>query len=121
MCERLVPQAIASPLADEKLTKKLHKLVKKASAAKALRRGVKEVVKAVRKGASGLCIIAGDISPVDARAPRARTPPLELTGRRSTSEESTASRSSRVRYERSDGRVRSRKSRSPTWKARLEK
>mmetsp|Transcript_21297 Transcript_21297/g.65466 ORF Transcript_21297/g.65466 Transcript_21297/m.65466 type:complete len:162 (+) Transcript_21297:914-1399(+) len=56
---------ISTPLADEKLTKKLHKLVKKASQAKALRRGVKEVVKAIRKGASGLCIIAGDISPVD--------------------------------------------------------
>ena len=56
---------IASPLADEKLTKKVHKLVKKASSAKVLRRGVKEVVKAVRKGATGLCVIAGDIAPVD--------------------------------------------------------
>ena len=56
---------ISTPLADEKLTKKLHKLVKKASSAKALRRGVKEVVKAIRKGATGLCIIAGDISPID--------------------------------------------------------
>ncbi|KAJ1461940.1 50S ribosomal protein L30e-like protein [Pelagophyceae sp. CCMP2097] len=56
---------IATPLADEKLTKKLHKLVKKASAGKVLRRGVKEVVKALRKGSTGLCIIAGDIAPVD--------------------------------------------------------
>lgn len=60
--ERLVALSpIASPLADEKLTKKLYKLVKKS----AIRRGVKEVVKAIRKGAQGLCIIAGDISPVD--------------------------------------------------------
>ena len=56
---------IASPLADEKLTKRIHKLVKKASSGKALRRGVKEVVKAVRKGSKGLCVIAGDVAPVD--------------------------------------------------------
>ena len=30
-----------------------------------MRRGVKEVVKAIRKGAGGLCILAGDISPID--------------------------------------------------------
>ena len=29
------------------------------------RQGVKEVVKALRKGEQGLCVIAGDISPVD--------------------------------------------------------
>lgn len=62
-CVALTP--IAVPLADEKLTKKLYKLVRKASAAKVLRRGVKEVVKSIRKGATGLCIIAGDISPID--------------------------------------------------------
>ena len=32
---------------------------------KALKRGVKEVVKAVRKGSKGTCIIAGDVSPID--------------------------------------------------------
>lgn len=62
-CEALT--AIADPLADEKLTKKLYKLVRRASAAKVLRRGVKEVVKAIRKGASGLCLIAGDVAPID--------------------------------------------------------
>lgn len=38
-----------------------------ATKSKFLRRGVKEVVKALRKkvGSNGLCIIAGDISPVD--------------------------------------------------------
>ena len=56
---------ISQPLADKKHTKKLHKLVKKASSAKAVRRGVKEVVKGLRKGMKGLCIIAGDISPID--------------------------------------------------------
>lgn len=56
---------IAQPLASRKSTKKLHKLVKKASQAKFVKRGVKEVVKAIRKGEKGLCVIAGDISPVD--------------------------------------------------------
>jgi H/ACA ribonucleoprotein complex subunit 2 len=56
---------IAKPLASRKSTKKLHKLVKKASQSKCVKRGVKEVVKAIRKGEKGLCIIAGDISPVD--------------------------------------------------------
>lgn len=56
---------IAHPLASKKTTKKLHKLVKKATQAKIVRRGVKEVAKAIRKGEVGLCIIAGDISPID--------------------------------------------------------
>ena len=56
---------IAKPLASRKTTKRLHKLVKKASQAKLVKRGVKEVVKALRKGGKGLCVIAGDISPVD--------------------------------------------------------
>lgn len=57
--------AISQPLASKKTTKKLHKLVKKAASAKFVRRGVKEVVKALRKGEKGFCIIAGDISPID--------------------------------------------------------
>jgi H/ACA ribonucleoprotein complex subunit 2 len=97
---------IAVPLAGKKLTKKLYKVSKKAAASKLLKRGVKEVVKALRKGdnskgfvrwpwrgwlfcadlgarwslssppspppptpppslACSLCIIAGDISPID--------------------------------------------------------
>ena len=52
-------------MASESTTKKLHKLVRKASQAKFVKRGVKEVVKALRKGEKGFCIIAGDISPVD--------------------------------------------------------
>ena len=58
---------ISQPLASKKSTKKAHKLVKKAAAAKHLRRGVKEVVKGLRKGetSGGLAILAGDIYPVD--------------------------------------------------------
>jgi len=56
---------IAKPLADEKMCKRVLKLARKASKRKAIRRGVKEVVKALRKNAKGICILAGDISPVD--------------------------------------------------------
>ena len=49
----------------KKSTKKAHKLVKKAASVKRIRRGVKEVVKGLRKGESGLCILAGDIYPLD--------------------------------------------------------
>eukprot|EP00245_Coleochaete_scutata_P010015 TRINITY_DN3433_c0_g1_i1.p1 TRINITY_DN3433_c0_g1~~TRINITY_DN3433_c0_g1_i1.p1 ORF type:complete len:199 (+),score=82.25 TRINITY_DN3433_c0_g1_i1:110-706(+) len=56
---------IAKPLAGKKLNKKCLKLVKRAGELKLLKRGVKEVVKSIRKGQSGLCFIAGNISPVD--------------------------------------------------------
>ncbi|KAA8493890.1 H/ACA ribonucleoprotein complex subunit 2-like protein [Porphyridium purpureum] len=56
---------ISSPMADPKLAKKILKLVTKAAKAKALRRGIKEVAKAVRKQGKGLCVIAGDIFPID--------------------------------------------------------
>lgn len=55
----------AKPLAPKKLNKKVLKTVKKASKAKHVKRGVKEVVKALRKGEKGLVIIAGDILPPD--------------------------------------------------------
>merc|ERR1711865_654209 len=58
-------QVFATPLADDKLTKKLFKCIKKATKAKQVLRGVKEVVKAVRKGTKGVCVIAGNISPMD--------------------------------------------------------
>eukprot|EP01083_Nonionella_stella_P015871 44404_1 len=57
--------AISLPLASKKSTKKAHKLVKKASSSKIIRRGVKEVVKGIRKNEKGLCILAGDIYPID--------------------------------------------------------
>jgi H/ACA ribonucleoprotein complex subunit 2 len=56
---------ISTPLASKKTTKKVHKLVKKASGAKWMRRGVKEVVKGLRKGEKGVAVIAGDIYPID--------------------------------------------------------
>ncbi|KAK2950255.1 putative H/ACA ribonucleoprotein complex subunit 2 [Blattamonas nauphoetae] len=59
----LVP--IAKPLANPKFTKKVLKVVKTNSKSKQLRRGVKEVVKSIRKGKRGICVIAGDISPLD--------------------------------------------------------
>jgi H/ACA ribonucleoprotein complex subunit 2 len=57
--------SIAHPLAGEKLHKKLLKLVKKAAKDKCLKRGVKEVVKAIRKNTKGIVVLAGDISPID--------------------------------------------------------
>jgi H/ACA ribonucleoprotein complex subunit 2 len=62
-CEAV--NVISHPLASKKSTKKAHKLVKKAAAAKHIRRGVKEVVKGLRKGETGVAILAGDIYPVD--------------------------------------------------------
>mmetsp|Transcript_62166 Transcript_62166/g.178849 ORF Transcript_62166/g.178849 Transcript_62166/m.178849 type:complete len:150 (-) Transcript_62166:83-532(-) len=56
---------ISQPLANKKSTKKAHKLVKKASGQKQIRRGVKEVIKGIRKGETGLAILAGDIYPLD--------------------------------------------------------
>merc|ERR1712046_466135 len=53
------------PLAEQKLAKKLYKCIKKATKTKQVLRGVKEVVKAVRKGTKGVCVIAGNISPMD--------------------------------------------------------
>jgi H/ACA ribonucleoprotein complex subunit 2 len=44
---------IAKPLASGKLLKRLTKLVSKATKEKAVKRGVKETAKAIRKGAKG--------------------------------------------------------------------
>ncbi|OAL36757.1 hypothetical protein AYO20_04089 [Fonsecaea nubica] len=67
----LVP--FANPLADEKVAKKVFKCVKKAASQRTLRRGVKEVVKALRKSPTtstdklplGVVVLAADISPMD--------------------------------------------------------
>ncbi|KAL6182960.1 hypothetical protein ACLB2K_044371 [Fragaria x ananassa] len=56
---------IAKPLAGKKLGKRTLKLVRKAAEHKCLKRGVKEVVKSIRRGQKGLCVIAGNISPID--------------------------------------------------------
>ena len=63
--EPLFCSPIANPLIGGKLVQRTYKLVKKANSAKKLRRGVPEVVKAIRKGAKGIVIIAADIFPVD--------------------------------------------------------
>ena len=56
---------IAKPMASRKLTKRLYKTVRKAKKAKKLRRGVREVVKALRKNEKGIVVLAGDVSPID--------------------------------------------------------
>ena len=55
----------ANPSASRELTKKLCKVVKKAHKSKRLKRGVREVVKGLRKGEKGVVILAGDVSPID--------------------------------------------------------
>lgn len=56
---------IAHPLLPKKLRKKMFKTLRRASRVKHTRRGVKEVVKALKRGEKGLVILAGDISPID--------------------------------------------------------
>ena len=51
--KKVLLSPIAVPLADAKLKKRTLKLVKKAAIGKQLKRGVKEVVKALRKGSKG--------------------------------------------------------------------
>ena len=62
---RLFVSPIATPLAEGSLTKSVLKMIKKGMKAKLIKRGVKETVKAVRKGGDGVVIIAADISPID--------------------------------------------------------
>eukprot|EP01111_Echinosteliopsis_oligospora_P019148 TRINITY_DN90_c0_g1_i1.p1 TRINITY_DN90_c0_g1~~TRINITY_DN90_c0_g1_i1.p1 ORF type:complete len:272 (+),score=118.91 TRINITY_DN90_c0_g1_i1:58-816(+) len=62
---------IATPLADESLQRRLFKLVKRSAEDKQIRRGVKEVVKFIRKdinpenAKNKLAIFGGDLSPID--------------------------------------------------------
>ncbi|KAL0317595.1 UNVERIFIED_CONTAM: H/ACA ribonucleoprotein complex subunit-like protein [Sesamum angustifolium] len=56
---------IAKPLAGKKLCKRTLKLVRRAAEQKCLKRGVKEVVKSIRRGTEGYVFIAGNISPID--------------------------------------------------------
>ncbi|ALC43808.1 NHP2 [Drosophila busckii] len=58
--------AIAKPMAGKKLSKKCYKLIKKAMKHKTfLRNGLKDVQTRLRKGETGICIFAGDVTPVD--------------------------------------------------------
>lgn len=52
-------------MANRKLTKKLFKLIGHAAKAKALRRGIKEVVLALRKSDTGVVVMAGNVFPVE--------------------------------------------------------
>ncbi|CAI2349272.1 unnamed protein product [Caenorhabditis sp. 36 PRJEB53466] len=64
MCELVNP--IAQPLANRKLAKKVYKLIKKASLAdKTLREGIKDVQKELRRNEKGICILAGNVTPID--------------------------------------------------------
>ncbi|CBI15374.3 hypothetical protein PVL29_022248 [Vitis rotundifolia] len=56
---------IAKPLAGKKLCKRTLKLIRRAAEHKCLKRGVKEVVKGIRRGDKGFCVIAGNITPID--------------------------------------------------------
>ncbi|XP_058055365.1 H/ACA ribonucleoprotein complex subunit 2-like protein [Anopheles bellator] len=58
--------AISQPMASKKLTKKIHKLIEKASKQKKfLRNGLKDVQVHLRKGETGLVIFAADVTPIE--------------------------------------------------------
>jgi H/ACA ribonucleoprotein complex subunit 2 len=63
--EQFYLSPIANPLANDTMRAKLLKLVRHLNKDKKLKRGVKDVVKSIKKGARGLCVIAADVSPVD--------------------------------------------------------
>lgn len=63
--EKFYVTPIANPIANDALRSKILKLARHLNREKKLRRGVKDVVKAIRKGEKGICIIAADVSPVD--------------------------------------------------------
>lgn len=56
---------IATPLAGQRMERKLLRFAKKCLQHKGVRRGVKEVCKSIRRGAEGLVVFAADVSPVD--------------------------------------------------------
>ena len=56
---------IATPLANDTLRGKILKLARHLNREKNLKRGVKDVVKAIKKGAKGVVILAADVTPVD--------------------------------------------------------
>jgi H/ACA ribonucleoprotein complex subunit 2 len=56
---------IANPLANDSLRAKILKLVRHLNREKNLKRGVKDVVKAIKKGSKGICVLAGDVNPAD--------------------------------------------------------
>eukprot|EP00211_Chloroparvula_japonica_P009713 CAMPEP_0119119660 /NCGR_PEP_ID=MMETSP1310-20130426/1056_1 /TAXON_ID=464262 /ORGANISM="Genus nov. species nov., Strain RCC2339" /LENGTH=183 /DNA_ID=CAMNT_0007109105 /DNA_START=98 /DNA_END=649 /DNA_ORIENTATION=- len=63
--QRAFACAIASPMLDEKYTKRVLRVIAEGAKEKNVRRGIREVVKYVRRGEKGICILAGNISPID--------------------------------------------------------
>lgn len=63
--EQLYVSPIATPLAGLKLEDKIYSMSKKLIDYKCIKRGVKEVGKAIRKNMTGLVVFAADVSPVD--------------------------------------------------------
>lgn len=61
----LNPILIFTAMAGRKLTKKLFKLIGHAAKEKAICRGIKEVVLAIRKSQKGVVIMAGDVFPIE--------------------------------------------------------
>ncbi|XP_011207713.1 PREDICTED: H/ACA ribonucleoprotein complex subunit 2-like protein [Bactrocera latifrons] len=58
--------SISQPMASRKMAKKCYKLIKKAMKHKTfLRNGLKDVQTRLRKGETGICIFAGDVTPID--------------------------------------------------------
>ncbi|XP_011179742.1 H/ACA ribonucleoprotein complex subunit 2-like protein [Zeugodacus cucurbitae] len=58
--------SISQPMASRKMAKKCFKLIKKAMKHKTfLRNGLKDVQTRLRKGETGICIFAGDVTPID--------------------------------------------------------
>ena len=56
---------VSKPVASRGLAKSLYKAVRNSQQRKQLRRGVREVVKALRKEEKGIVVLAGDVSPID--------------------------------------------------------
>ncbi|CAG9323505.1 NHP2 [Blepharisma stoltei] len=56
---------IADPFAESSLSKKIVKVTSKFSEGGLAKRGVKEVVKALKKKKRGIVILAGDITPIE--------------------------------------------------------
>ena len=59
----LIP--IASPLAGHRLTKKIGSLITKCAENKNLVYGVKDTAKTLRKHEKGICVLGGDVTPMD--------------------------------------------------------
>lgn len=64
--KRQVPLiAIASPLAGHRLTKKIGELITKSADQKQLIYGVKDTGKALKKSENGICVLGGNVTPMD--------------------------------------------------------